>query len=100
MCLAQGHNAVRPVRLKPMALRSRVKGSTTEPLRSLSNQDYMKGDHKPLCKMILMNYIATVIYNVDIIKPSFDVILNEHPTVQHNAVTLVRLKHGAIPSRV
>ena len=35
MCLAQGHNAVTPVRLEPAALRSRVKHSTTEPLRSL-----------------------------------------------------------------
>ena len=33
MCLAQGHNAVTPVRLEPAALRSRVKHSTTEPLR-------------------------------------------------------------------
>ena len=37
MCLAQGHNAVTPVRLEPAALRSRVKHSTTEPLRSLSD---------------------------------------------------------------
>ena len=36
MCLAQGHNAVTPVRLEPAALRSRVKHSTTEPLRSHS----------------------------------------------------------------
>ena len=35
MCLAQGHNAVTPVRLKPEAPRSPVKHSTTEPLRSL-----------------------------------------------------------------
>ena len=35
MCLAQGHNAVTPVRLEPAAPRSRVKLSTTEPLRSL-----------------------------------------------------------------
>ena len=34
MCLAQGHNAVTPVRLEPAALRSRVKHSTTEPLCS------------------------------------------------------------------
>ena len=33
MCLAQGHNAVR---LEPAAPKSRVKHSTTEPLRSLS----------------------------------------------------------------
>ena len=32
--LAQGHNAVTPVRLEHVALRSRVKHSTTEPLRS------------------------------------------------------------------
>ena len=36
MCLAQGHNTVTPVRLKPLAPRSRVKHSTTEPLCSLS----------------------------------------------------------------
>ena len=36
MCLAQGHNAVTPVRLEPAASRSRVKHSTTEPLRSLN----------------------------------------------------------------
>ena len=34
MCLAQGHSTVTPVRLKPAAPRSRVKHSTTEPLRS------------------------------------------------------------------
>ena len=34
--LAQGHNAVTPVRLEPAALQSQVKHSTTEPLRSLS----------------------------------------------------------------
>ena len=35
MCLAQGHNAVTPVRLQPAAPQSQVKHSTTEPLRSL-----------------------------------------------------------------
>ena len=35
MCLAQGHNAVKPVRLEPAAPLSQVKHSTTEPLRSL-----------------------------------------------------------------
>ena len=35
MYLAQGHNAVTPVRLKPATPWSRVKHSTTEPLRSL-----------------------------------------------------------------
>ena len=32
MCLAQGHNAVTPVRLKPASPPSQVKHSTTEPL--------------------------------------------------------------------
>ena len=36
MCLAQGHNAVTLVKLEPAAPQSRVKHSTTEPLRPLS----------------------------------------------------------------
>ena len=35
MCVAQGHNTVTPVRLKPGVPQSRVKHSTTEPLCSL-----------------------------------------------------------------
>ena len=35
MSLAQEHKAVTPARLKPAAHQSRVKHSTTEPLRSL-----------------------------------------------------------------
>ena len=42
MCLAQGHNTVTPARLKPAASQSRVKHSTTEPLRSL---------YRRLCKI-------------------------------------------------
>ena len=34
MCLAQGHNTVTLVKLEPVAPPSRVKLSTTEPLRS------------------------------------------------------------------
>ena len=34
MCLAQGHNAVKSLRLKPVTTQSRGKHSTTEPLRS------------------------------------------------------------------
>ena len=36
MCLTQGHSTVMPMRLEPAAPRSRVKHSTTEPLRSLN----------------------------------------------------------------
>ena len=39
MCLAQGHNAVPPVRLEPAIPRSKVKHSTTEPLGSLALND-------------------------------------------------------------
>ena len=35
MCLAQGHNTVKPVRLESTTPRSRVKHSTSEPLCSL-----------------------------------------------------------------
>ena len=38
---AQGHNAVMPVRLEPAAPLSRVKHSTTEPLRSKMRLDGM-----------------------------------------------------------
>ena len=37
MCHSQGHNAVTPVKLEPPAIQSRVKHSTTKPLRSLSH---------------------------------------------------------------
>ena len=37
MCLAQGHNAVTPLRLEPAAPQSRVKHSTTKPVCSLLN---------------------------------------------------------------
>ena len=40
MCLAQGHNTVTLVRLEPAAPRSRVKHSTTEPLRSLGKRSF------------------------------------------------------------
>ena len=39
MCLAQGHNTVTPVKLKPVAPQSRVKHSITEPLRSLEDKE-------------------------------------------------------------
>ena len=45
--LLKDHNTVTPVRLVPSALRSRVKHSTTEPLRSL---------HKPCVHMILFKF--------------------------------------------
>ena len=41
MCLAQGPQQVTSVRFEPAALRSRVKQSTTEPLRSLHVLSYM-----------------------------------------------------------
>ena len=41
MHLAQGHNTVTPVRLKPVAPRSQVKHSTTEPLLSHSIFDWL-----------------------------------------------------------
>ena len=45
MCLAQGHNAVTPVRLEPAVPRSRAKHSTTEPLRSLDPFEHLDQHH-------------------------------------------------------
>ena len=39
--LLKDHNTVTPVRLEPAALRSRVKHSTTEPLRSQTRRDWI-----------------------------------------------------------
>ena len=44
MGLTQGHNAVMPVKLKPATPRSRVKHSTTEPLRSLGLHMHQSGN--------------------------------------------------------
>ena len=45
MFLAQGHTAVMLVRLEPADPQSRVKHSTTEPLRSLWSIVHYKGPH-------------------------------------------------------
>ena len=63
MCLAQGHNAVTPVRLAPAAPRSRVKHSTTEPLRSLvlinsTGHDEMSNDVVLMTHVVLIHLYA------------------------------------------
>ena len=47
MCLAQGHNSVTLVRLKPASPRSQVKHSTTEPLCSLNFKVKPKACYDP-----------------------------------------------------
>ena len=55
MCLAQGHNALTPVRLEPAVLRSRGKQSTTEPLRSLQKRvKQTKLKNQTAAKMFLL----------------------------------------------
>ena len=53
--MLKDHNAVTPVRLEPAALRSRVKHSTTEPLRSLSfaNAISQSTDDKILSEVVI-----------------------------------------------
>ena len=58
MCLAQGHNAVPPVRLEPATLQSQVKNFTTEPLRSLSLVEYTASMKLTICKF--QNYDAVL----------------------------------------
>ena len=55
MCLAQGHNTVTPVKLEPAALRSQVKHSTTELLRSLQKRlNKTKLKNQTAAKMFLL----------------------------------------------
>ena len=64
MCLAQGHNLVRPVRHEPAAIRSRVKHSTTEPLRSQFSEvpEYAKMQFH-ITLLDVLGKIAWVSYN-------------------------------------
>ena len=72
MGLAQGHNAVTPVRLEPAALGSRVKHSTTEPLRYTHTrthtyiQTYMS--HSP--REVLCSYAPLLPKNNALISPN------------------------------
>ena len=63
MCLAEGHNAVTPVRLEPAALQSRVKRSTTEPQHLLLHSiqyvtHYTEKGHWPKCDMQTILHIS------------------------------------------
>ena len=58
MCLAQGHKVVTTVRLKTAAPQSRVKHSTTEPLRSIFTLILL---HDELCALHELNYNLKVV---------------------------------------
>ena len=70
MCLAKDHNAVTPVRLEPAAPRSRVKHSTTEPLRSLNVKilfaNKLRGDLITFSteKYILLNFYLAIFIGI------------------------------------
>ena len=60
MCPAQGHNAVAPVRFESASLRSRVKHSNAEQLRShLANKMHL-GPHVP--KAAVDSQAVTLVY--------------------------------------
>ena len=63
-----------PVRLEPATLRSRVKHSTTEPLRSL--RIFGKPNFSDQLKKIVKRYIR-VGYNFDIMRQSACLVLKE-----------------------
>ena len=52
MCFAQRHKAVTPVRLEPAAPQSRVKHSTTEPLRSHEQLTYNQSYYYYRCESL------------------------------------------------
>ena len=56
MCLAQRHSTVMPVRLEPAALWSRIKHSTTEPLRSHKYFGYLLYDILFLLELWVLVY--------------------------------------------
>ena len=64
MCLAQAHNAVTPLRLKPTTLQSRVKHSTTEPLRSLQNR--MDTSESSMVRVGPYQYVHLCLYTVPV----------------------------------
>ena len=69
MCLAQGHNVVMPLRLEPAIPWSRVKHSTTEPLRSQTS----------VCNYIYYSSTyETRILHVNLIKLGRNVVQNVH----------------------
>ena len=62
MYLAQNHNAVTQVRLKPVASQSRVKHSTTEPLRSLDpNVKWRLNEGRKYCRMLPLEHSAILL---------------------------------------
>ena len=72
MCLTQGHHTVTPVRLEPTALRSQVKHSITEPLRSLikevntmnPDQTAPQSDLGPYCLQYRLPHVYKQIYEL------------------------------------
>ena len=64
MCLAQGHNAVTPVRLEYEALQSRVKHSIAEPLRSLDSSKRLLQDCMGRCRASYANVIEPISYEL------------------------------------
>ena len=69
MCLAQGHNARTLVRLEPAAHLSRVKHSTTEPLRSQTVINAINTEIFPwsLMSLIARSKLKTQLYSLSII---------------------------------
>ena len=122
MCLAQGHNAVTPVRFEPAAPPSRVKHSTTEPLRSkICICDYFCYWKKNIfslmkyswhiivwnffvCLFDLILYVPSTIFQLYRVGSSWvEPVLSKDKCVllkDHNAVTPVRLEPAALRSRV
>ena len=72
--LAQGHKTEMPVRHEPTALRSRVKHSTTELLRSLRGppvlHQYHQG-HKTVPPVRLQGTTSNTLYTTDLLHSSF-----------------------------
>ena len=82
LSLAQGHNAVMPVKLEPTALRSRVKHSTTEPLRSLYRLPSLCFLYSMVCQYYV-SYTAQIWITLFAIQLNFSLLGLLYQTVCH-----------------
>ena len=61
MCLAEGHNAVAPVRLEPTDTRSRVKHSTTTVNLNPENKLLYEMKKKSICYFFAITFLSSIL---------------------------------------
>ena len=88
MCLAQGHNAVMPVRLEPAAFWSQVKHSTTEPLHSPKRKCRKTDGQKDRLSYKLSIWALRASTNLSWRGPKMDKNISDHGCSQNAAIAI------------